>query len=155
MTISFVSIFTYVWITRNKSMEPLKTRQDVTPETLTTLGSHGMVPHKNRMRHRSHGMVQRPELMCPDSHVSVLPSRSGGNRHRGCGMGQFPDLSVYRRPCLQSTTGRLSAVMAPSRHPVSRPAIPVLAVTRCSEYEKKVSLWVKKKMDNDLHDNTE
>ena len=35
MTISFVSIFTYVWITRNKSMEPLKTRQDVTPETLT------------------------------------------------------------------------------------------------------------------------
>ena len=34
-------------------------------------------------------------------------------------------------------------------------AISVLAVTRCSEYEKKVSLWVKKKMDNDLHDNTE
>ena len=33
-------------------------------------------------------------------------------------------------------------------------AISVLAVTRCSEYEKKVSLWVKKKLDNDLHDNT-
>lgn len=33
-------------------------------------------------------------------------------------------------------------------------AIPVLAVTRCSEYEKKVSLWVKKKIDNDLHYNT-
>ena len=48
-----------------------------------------------------------------------------------------------------------SMPVAPSRHPVSRPAIPVLAVTRCSEYEKKVSLWVKKKMDNDLYDNTE
>lgn len=33
-------------------------------------------------------------------------------------------------------------------------AISVMEVTRCSEYEKKVSLWVKKKMDNDLHDNT-
>ena len=33
-------------------------------------------------------------------------------------------------------------------------AIPVRAVTLCSEYEKKVSLWVKKKLDNDLHDNT-
>ena len=42
-----------------------------------------------------------------------------------------------------------------SRRPVCHPAIPVLAVTRCAEYEKKVSLWVKKKMDNDLHDNTE
>lgn len=49
----------------------------------------------------------------------------------------------------------LDAYPQSSRHPVSRPAIPVLAVTRCSEYEKKVSLWVKKKMDNDLHDNTE
>ena len=46
-------------------------------------------------------------------------------------------------------------VIAWSRRPVYRPSIPVLAVTRCSEYEKKVSLWVKKKMDNDLHDNTE
>ena len=119
------------------------------------MDSHGAVPHKNRMRHRSHGMVPRPELMCPDSHVSVQPSRSGGNRHLGCGMGQFPYPSVFLRPCLHSTTGRLSAVMAPSRYPVSRPAIPVLAVTRCAEYEKKVSLWDKKKMDNDLHDNTE
>ena len=39
-------------------------------------------------------------------------------------------------------------------HPVCNPAISVMAVTRCSEYEKKVSLWVKKKLDNDLHDNT-
>ena len=35
MTISFVSIFTFVWILENKSREPLKTRQYVTAETLT------------------------------------------------------------------------------------------------------------------------
>ena len=34
----------------------MKARQYVTPETLT-----------------GHGTVQRPELMCPDSHVSVPP----------------------------------------------------------------------------------
>lgn len=60
-----------------------------------------------------------------------------------CGHVSIPPLDAY------------PTVMAPSRHPVYRPAIPVLAVTRCSEYEKKVSLWVKKKLDNDLHDNTE
>ena len=38
MTISFVSIFTFVWILENKSREPLKTRQYVTAETLTFLG---------------------------------------------------------------------------------------------------------------------
>ena len=54
----------------------------------------------------------------------------------------------------QSWHGPASRTDVP-RHPVSRPAIPVMAETRCSEYEKKVSLWVKKKMDNDLHDNTE
>ena len=60
-----------------------------------------------------------------------------------------------RYECARGAVPPPWAVMAPSRHPVSRPAIPLLAVTRCSEYEKKVSLWVKKKMDNDLHDNTE
>ena len=35
MTISFVPIFTFVWILENKSREPLKTRQYVTAETLT------------------------------------------------------------------------------------------------------------------------
>ena len=40
MTISFVSIFTFVWILENKSREPLKTRQYVTAETLTVFVQH-------------------------------------------------------------------------------------------------------------------
>ncbi|MBD9293376.1 MAG: hypothetical protein EGS78_02010, partial [Bacteroidales bacterium] len=41
--ISFVSIFTFVWILENKSREPLKTRQYATAETLTFLTTN---PHR-------------------------------------------------------------------------------------------------------------
>lgn len=47
MTISFVSIFTFVWILENKSREPLKTRQYVTAETLTAvLAGVGRLGHR-------------------------------------------------------------------------------------------------------------
>ena len=62
-----------------------------------------------------------------------------------------PETLTHRGQSWHGPASRTDA----SRHPVSRPAISVVAVTRCSEYEKKVSLCVKKKMDNDLHDNTE
>ena len=49
MTISFVSIFTHVWILENKSREPLKTRQYVTAETLTIFQGVGRWKFRNTL----------------------------------------------------------------------------------------------------------
>ena len=72
ITISFVSIFTHVWILENKSRGPLKTRQYVTAETLTFFWPRFHAVFYNSLKINALKNRACPRPAAPSSHGVTL-----------------------------------------------------------------------------------